>query len=242
MQYCFKKLCYIRNFLLYSKHLTPLAPGHEMNLGHMWQISVQTIPCHPPHLSSMSPPPSEPKAGLNGVPSSPWAKLDQDQGLPLLSQWNPSSGLTIFLLLHIHWLLTISGENNPMRVRSTKIPWPPAFPGPSAPLNPFPHPWSTPSPILLSSGSQLLTLCSSPVFKAHLSFSHHDNLCILPWEHSGSNNSKLLNLIPRWVSPPGLCFCTEKAFFSSRSPCLWFTFTPLLRLGSDTASSSPKLS
>ena len=143
MQYCFKKLCYICNFLLYSKHLMPLASGHEMNLGHMWQISVQTIPCHPPHLSSMSPPPSEPKAGLNGVPSSPWAKLDQDQGLPLLSQWNPSSGLTIFLLLHIHWSLTISGENNPMRVRSTKIPWPPAFPEPSAPLNPFPHPWST---------------------------------------------------------------------------------------------------
>lgn len=33
-----------------------LALGHEVDLGHMSQISVKTIPCHPPRLCLISPP------------------------------------------------------------------------------------------------------------------------------------------------------------------------------------------
>lgn len=137
------------------------------------------------------------------------------------------------LLPYVHWHLSISGESHPTWVSSTKNP---------GLLGPLPPKSSSLSLVRTTShsakqlvpGLNSVSIGASPIPNAHLSFSDHDRLPLLPQEHGGPSNTKLLNFTGAMLNPSsGLCSCTWKVSFSSRLLCLCLTF--LLRLGTNSA-------
>lgn len=105
----------------------------------------------------------------------------------------------------------------------TKIPWYPASPGPSAPLNLFPYPWSTLSPISLGSCfSFLLTFSPVPM-----------TMFIFFTGNTGCNHRLVVLAAPTCVTAQTPCrkallwalaLAQGNAFFSPRLLCFGLTY------------------